>query len=428
MLKNRLWLGLALVLPLAALAFAPPPAARWWKGNIHTHTLWSDGNQFPELVVDWYRQRGDYHFLALTEHNVLADHERWIDNDLVIRRGGRTALKDYRERFGEDRVETRSGEDGKLEVRLKTLDEFRPMFDAAGEFLLIAAEEVTDSYEKAPIHINATHIAAKIAPQHGDSVRDVIQRNLRAIAAQAAETGLPVLAHVNHPNFGWAITAEDLAHVPEEKFFEVYNGHPSVHQLGDEAHAGIERMWDIANAIRIQELGLPPLFGVATDDSHNYHNGSGSTPGRGWVQVRAATLEAGALIEAMHAGAFYASSGVVLAAVDFDGEELALEVAGVAGETYRIDFVGTRAGVALAGEAVLDAEGKELPVTRRYPDGVGEVFATVQGQRGRYRLRGDELYVRAVVTSSAAPENPVWAEQCQQAWTQPVGWAARVGR
>jgi hypothetical protein len=25
---------------------------RWWKGNTHTHTLWSDGDGAPELVVD----------------------------------------------------------------------------------------------------------------------------------------------------------------------------------------------------------------------------------------------------------------------------------------------------------------------------------------------------------------------------------------
>ena len=38
------------------------PPARWWKGNLHTHSLWSDGNDYPEMIVDWYRRRG-YHFL-----------------------------------------------------------------------------------------------------------------------------------------------------------------------------------------------------------------------------------------------------------------------------------------------------------------------------------------------------------------------------
>ena len=69
------------------------------------------------------------------------------------------------------------------------------------------------------------------------------------------------------------VTAEDLAHVIEEKFFEVYNGHPGIRHLGDEDHPSDEKIWDIANTIRLEKLNAPPLFGVATDDSHNYHGG-----------------------------------------------------------------------------------------------------------------------------------------------------------
>ena len=27
---------------------------RWYKGNTHTHTTYSDGDSPPEVVVDWY--------------------------------------------------------------------------------------------------------------------------------------------------------------------------------------------------------------------------------------------------------------------------------------------------------------------------------------------------------------------------------------
>ena len=33
------------------------PRLRWWKGNIHTHSFWSDGNDFPEMIAEWYRTR-----------------------------------------------------------------------------------------------------------------------------------------------------------------------------------------------------------------------------------------------------------------------------------------------------------------------------------------------------------------------------------
>ena len=42
-----------------------------------------------------------------------------------------------------------------------------------------------------------------------------------------------LLAHLNDPNYEWAVTAEDLAHVLGERFFEVYNGHRLVRNEGD---------------------------------------------------------------------------------------------------------------------------------------------------------------------------------------------------
>ena len=123
-----------------------------------------------------------------------------------------------------------------------------------------------------------------------------------------------MLAHVNHPNFGWGVTAEDLMRVKGERFFEVYNGHPSVRNDGDKTHASTERMWDIINTRRLSELNMNILYGLATDDSHNYHGlaPGRSNSGRGWVMVRAAKLEPVSLISAMESGDFYSSTGVTL--------------------------------------------------------------------------------------------------------------------
>ena len=62
---------------LAAQPQASAGAARWWKGNLHTHSLWSDGDDFPEMIADWYKRHG-YHFLALTDHNLLSEGEKWV--------------------------------------------------------------------------------------------------------------------------------------------------------------------------------------------------------------------------------------------------------------------------------------------------------------------------------------------------------------
>src|SRR6185369_7815109 len=114
------------------------------------------------------------------------------------------------------------------------------------------------------------------------------------------------------------VTAEDMAAVIEERFFEVYNGHPGVNHLGDATHAGTERLWDVANTIRIADMKSRPLYGMATDDSHNYFGERGASPGRGWVMVRGEKLGAEPLIHALHDGDFYASSGVEISDVRFD--------------------------------------------------------------------------------------------------------------
>lgn len=389
---------LSYVTCLAAFALTAcqaPEQPRWFKGNLHTHTLWSDGNHFPEMVVDWYASR-DYDFLALTDHNIVADHEKWMANDAVVRRGGRSALADYRKRFGQDWADERD-QDGKLQVRLKRLDEFRPLFEGSGDFLLIPAEEITTAFEGKPVHINASNVAERIPKQKGTSVRDVMRKTLQAVQQHEKEFGRDVLVHLNHPNFQWGITADDLAAVTEEQFFEVYNGHPGVNHRGDAKRPGTESIWDIANTTRVRDLGAQLLLGLATDDCHNYHNAAGSTPGRGWVMVRATELTAEALIEAIERGDFYASSGVVLDDVQFDGTTMTVDIAAQDDGKYVTRFIGTRRD-----------------------DEQATVLATVPGRHASYRMHGDELFVRATVTSTVACDNPSFEGQLRQAWVQPV--------
>src|SRR5688572_12554825 len=81
-----------------------PSAPQYWKGNLHTHSLWSDGDDFPDMIADWYKRKG-YQFLALTEHNTLADGDKWVDAASNAVR--QQAVAKYRARFGEGWVERR---------------------------------------------------------------------------------------------------------------------------------------------------------------------------------------------------------------------------------------------------------------------------------------------------------------------------------
>jgi hypothetical protein len=417
---------------LAGLARAADPAqsTRWYRGNIHTHSLWSDGNDFPEMISDWYVQRG-YNFLALTDHNRFSQGIRWMKHDDIVKRGYKDALEKYRARFGDEWVETR-GTPGKpdYEIRLRPLDEFRKLVEKPGEFLMIQAEEISDQSEGVPVHMNATNLQEVVDPSHAKTVAEAIDANFRAVEEQSMRLGKEMLIHLNHPNFHYAITAEEIAQVVRERFMEVYNGHPGVNHQGDENHASVEQIWDIANTLRIAKFNAPPLYGVATDDSHVYNDKPGSRPGRGWIMVRATALEPETLIRAIKAGNHYASSGVSLRDVRFDAgrKRIEIEIDAKPGVKYTTQFIGTKIGFDPSSQPRLDKNGKPIRTTRKYSHDVGVVFATVDGPTPSYQLTGQELYVRAVVSSSEPPVDPAFEGQVQQAWTQPVGWEERIGK
>jgi hypothetical protein len=343
--------------------------------------------------------------LALSDHNIIADHDKWLK--VHKSKTGAVSLDKYLQRFGKEWVVAR-GEGEQKEVRLRTLSEIKPKLEEAGRFLLIPSEEITDKN----VHVNATNIQELILPDKtldtttSPQIIKALQHAFEAVHAQRVRTGIPMFAHLNHPNFKWAITAEELMQIDHEQFFEVYNGHPTVNNPGDELHAGTERVWDIVLAERLGHLGKPVMYGLATDDSHNYHSTvpKASLSGRGWVMVKAKELSANALVAAMEKGDFYASTGVELKALQSSDGRIALEIKAEAGIEYVVEFIGTRKGYDRKTVAVKAADGSEPRVTRKYSADVGVVLASVKGPKAAYVLKGDELYVRARVTSTKLDE------------------------
>jgi hypothetical protein len=317
---------------LAALIsnFAINPSAqekRWYKGNTHTHTINSDGDSTPDEVIRWYRERG-YNFLVLSDHNYLTE-----------------------------------------------VDGLNAVFGAANKFIVIKGEEISDKFQEKPIHINGLNVKETVQPQHGDSVASTIQNNVNAIRKVE---GVP---HVNHPNFHWAIGANDLKSVKNYRLFEIYNGHPQVNNLGGGGMPGLEAMWD-----DILSAGMT-LYGIAVDDAHYFKtpwDKTKSTPGHGWVMVRAANLNVGEILRALEQGDFYASTGVTLRDYSASDKEIKIDIAEDAKSRskYTVQFIG------------------------RW----GKVLKEVTTNPAVYTFNGDEFYVRAKIIESNG----------KAAWTQPV--------
>ena len=370
------------------------PAQQWYKGNLHTHSYWSDGDAFPEMVMDWYKSHG-YQFVALSDHNILAQGEKWklIPKNPIHQQ----AFEDYRTKYGKDWVVSKE-DTGRISVKLKTLEEYTPLFEEKGKFLIIPSEEISDRYGDKPIHLNVTNVQKLISPQKGQSVTEVLQNNINAVMEQKKETGIPMMVQINHPNFHYALSAQDMIALKGARFVEVFNGHPQVNNLGDSIHPAIEVVWDMIN-IAFMEQGKPLMFGLATDDSHNYHafGSKYGNPGRGWVMVHASELTPGAMIDAMQKGDFYSSTGITLKEVRFRNKQLKISVETEPGVNYRIQFIGCK---------LKDKEPSILKET--------------EGGEATFNLSKDILFVRAKIVSNKLKESPFHEKDYQAAWSQPV--------
>jgi hypothetical protein len=305
-------------------------------------------------------------------------------------------LEKYQKSLG-DWVETKIDSTGMF-VRLKTFKEYQSKLEDPNSFLIIQSEEVTSSFENKPVHINVTNIKEKIEPFKGNSVYEVMQQTLDEVHAQRKKLDIPMFAHINHPNFGYGINVEDLKKLNGERFFELYNGHPKVNNEGDDMNMDLETMWDLIN-ISYYNDNKPLLLGIATDDSHNYHvkSKANSNTGRGWVMVNSQKLDTESLINAMEAGDFYSSSGVILKQVFQNKEKLFIEVEPKEGIDYEIIFMGYRKGSYNI-----------------------EVLKRVKDNSSSYTFQEDDLFVRAKINSTDLKENPPRLGETKQAWVQPV--------
>ncbi len=297
---------------------------RWYRGNLHTHTTASDGDASPEETVRWYRRHG-YDFLVLSDHN----------HRTILNHAGKRRLK-------------------------------RP--------LMIPGEEVTLRIKsgQTAIHLGAIGISRMVEPIDADDVLPTIQANVNAILEAGG------IASINHPNYTWAFDHEQIKQVKGTSLLEIYTGDPTNNSIGALGKLSVEQIWD-----GVLSAGKP-IFGVATDDSHHYHDFAPHllNPGRAWVVVRSSELSQEAIVSALAAGDFYASSGVTLAELETSRSDIYLRVEPEKGALYWTDFIGKD----------------------------GMILSQVEGTEAVYRIRGDEGYVRAQVMSSRG----------FKAWTQPV--------
>ena len=336
------------VVILAALLIPLLAHAEWYRGNTHTHTINSDGNAAPDTVVRWYREHG-YQFLVITDHEYLTD-----------------------------------------------IEALNRLFGATERFVLIRGQEVTQRSEnpQQPLaHVNAINTNQVIFPVGETQCAGGVCARIARASTPLAETFTANIAHiraagglaqVNHPNYKWSVKPQDLFGVPNQTLIEIWNGSSHANNLGGTDDAGntalsTEALWDV-----LLSRGQI-LWGVGSDDSHDYmhlDDLASTRPGRAWVMVQAQTLSTEAIVDALHAGRFYASNGVTLENIAATPQELAIAIKEENEARYITRFIGKN----------------------------GVVLAQQPGLKPHYRFTGQEGYVRAAITDSNG----------LRAWTQPV--------
>ena len=373
----RTWFAFSLgLLALAGHAEAQQP--RWYKGNTHSHAkTWlpiPHGDSSPERMARWYKERG-YRFLCLSDHNRVGWERKaadLVDATFVLITGSEVS------------TDTRA------------MPVYRKLHPSAPDRVVHTTALGID-----PDGWDA-RIWRAFGPQ--SSVVDILRTHRQATERAG---GLTIL---NHPNFRDPITADDVI-AAGIGLFEVHNAYPHARNEAGPQRLSTEQLWDA-----VLSRGHR-LLGVASDDAHHTKRwnvwlteraGIRAEPGGGWIMVRATSLAPDALVAAIRAGDFYASSGVTLAALEVGAQRVALGVDLAASQAEAAqDWVWSAAAT------VAEPPGVRIEFVTRD----GRVARTVDGPAGEVALAAVTDYVRArvrLVVQRGGETRAFFA------WTQPV--------
>jgi len=328
----------------AAKKKATPQKETWLRGTTHVHAHPSGDSKEPlEGVLKWYEDH-HYDFIALTDHNRVTE----VGADTHGRVAVRVPPKGLIVLAG---IELTHNPEGCL-----------PAGDETG---------------RCRIHVNALGVTARPTEKVDWAERRSKQRiDMYQAAFNEARTLGASVVQINHPNYYWGMTPELLVEISKHaQLLEIANTQFETWNAGDATHPSVESQWDIALSKGIK------IWGVASDDAHDYHDEEHGKypPGGGWVMVKA-KRDPQAILDALAKGRFYSTTGVTLARAEVDGEELVVEVAPDANNQYTIAFI---------------ENGKQV--------------ASVNGTSAR-RAVPQTGYVRAVVTR----------DDGKRAWVQPA--------
>lgn len=251
-----------------------PEGGNFYKANLHTHSIYSDGARTVEEIKRDYMAHG-YSVVAFTDHDIMLDHSNLNEPEKFL------ALTSYE-------VETNPEPDGKP---WNTMPTYHLNFYASRpDETCYPCGNPAYTFGNAPKYVQDYY--------RGDYVRRYSVEGQNEMIREALDHGF--LVSYNHP--AWSLQHyPDYAGLEGVTAVEVYNtGSILEGYLLD----GDEQVLD--DFLYLGKRAYP----VAGDDSHAIADCCG-----GWVQFRAPALTYGDIMHAFAVGDFYASWGPEITAL-----------------------------------------------------------------------------------------------------------------
>ena len=262
----------------------------WYKGNLHSHTVNSDGILTPEESVKLFKEHG-YHFLCFSEHDKYTDYRETFNcEDFIILPGLEASANLY------------DSEESGLRMKVHYIHG------------ILGTEEMQKNAELPLYQNNDIHTVPKY---YGDWDGAKVAQEL---ADEMAAHGL--IATYNHPIWS-RVREEEFIHTENIWALEIFN-----YNTVNESNTGYdETYWDIM----LREGICMNAF--ASDDNHN--EGLFDDACGGYIVVKAENLTHEDIVTNMLTGNYYSSSGPEIYDWGIRNGVAYVECSPV----YRIDFI-----------------------------------------------------------------------------------------
>lgn len=236
----------------------------WYKGNIHCHTINSDGKLSPAQVAQAYREHG-YSFLAISDHDIYSDYRQELDReDFIILPAMEASAVLYKEEGKPERI---------CVHHMQALLGTKLMQEQAKKGLLTHLEKYPPRifYES----------------WDGAQVAQEMQDDLKAYG---------FVTTYNHPVWS-RVREKEFINLEGISALEIYN-----YGTVEESGTGFDSIhWDV------MLRNGKKVWAFASDDNHN--DGILEDSFGGYIVVKAEKLEHEAIIKAIMDGNYYSSSG-----------------------------------------------------------------------------------------------------------------------